>query len=150
MAEQEDDDLRIALGMSMQNSPNSPPEPKRSKPRDIPIGTLEEESPDIKSRRLQRELLAAAAEKRMLASKKDSPLPGSTVSPSGTGLNSGSTPEAVKKVLSFEEVNLGTELTEAEAMQLFTMVFGNEVSKGILARWSNQGIRCVSICTLRF
>lgn len=141
MADQEDEELRMALRMSMQNSPNSQPEPKRSKPRDIPIGTPGEESPDVKSRRIQRELLAAAAEKRIFI--KDPPFPVSTVKPSGWGLDVDSAPKAVKKdnVLSLKEVNLGKELAEAEAMQLFTMVFGSEVSKGILTRWSNQGIR---------
>ncbi|MBA0864373.1 hypothetical protein Goshw_002327 [Gossypium schwendimanii] len=40
-----------------------------------------------------------------------------------------------------KEVKLGNELSEKEAYQLFFMVFGNGVSKDILAQWSNQGIR---------
>ncbi|PON76229.1 EF-hand domain pair [Parasponia andersonii] len=146
MADHEEEDLRMALRMSMQNSP---PEPKRSKPRDAPAGAPTDESPEIKSRRLQRELMAAAAEKRMLASKKDSvaspPVSGTVVSCSGSG--SGSESMAVKiekekeKEISVKDLNLGKELTEAEANQLFLMVFGSEVSRGILSQWSNQGIR---------
>jgi len=40
-----------------------------------------------------------------------------------------------------KSVNLSKELSPEEANQLFAMVFGTEVSKGILAQWSNQGIR---------
>jgi len=35
----------------------------------------------------------------------------------------------------------GRGLSSEEACQLFSMVFGSDVSKGILAQWSNQGIR---------
>lgn len=145
MADQEEEDLRMALRMSMQNSP---PEPKRSKPRDAVAGggggasaaPAEEESPEVQNRRLQRELMAAAAEKRMLLSsaKKDpAPLPISR------SILPGSDSKAVRKEkeLRLEDLNLGRELTEAEANELFAMVFGAEVSKGILAQWSNQGIR---------
>lgn len=146
MADQEEEDLRMALRMSMQNSP---PEPKRSKPRDAVAGggggctsaaPAEEESPEVKNRRLQRELMAAAAEKRMLLSsaKKDPAPP-----PVSRSVVPGSDSKAVKKEkeLRLEDLNLGRELTEAEANDLFAMVFGAEVSKGILAQWSNQGIR---------
>ena len=40
-----------------------------------------------------------------------------------------------------EGVDLSKELSLEEANQLFLVVFGTEVSKGILAQWSNQGIR---------
>ncbi|CAK9309735.1 unnamed protein product [Citrullus colocynthis] len=131
MADQEEEDLRTALRMSMQQ--HSPPEPKRSKPRDSSVGTptsSSEESPEVKSRRLQRELMAAAAEKRMLAAKSYSEAVGSASKSVKKG-----------KEFSVKDVNLGKELSETEANQLFSMVFGDEVSKDILAQWSNQGIR---------
>ncbi|PQP97945.1 protein FAM188A isoform X2 [Prunus yedoensis var. nudiflora] len=141
MADHEED-LRTALRMSMQNSP---PEPKRSKPRDGPAGAptgLPEESSEVKTRRLQRELMATAAEKRMLDAKKASPSP-SSVSGSAGSSGSGLAAKVVRKdkELSLEEVNLGKGLSEEDAKQLFSMVFGAEVTKGILAQWSNQGIR---------
>ncbi|KAK7848677.1 ubiquitin carboxyl-terminal hydrolase mindy-3 [Quercus suber] len=108
MADQEEEDLRIALRMSMQHSP---PEPKR-------------------------ELMAAAAEKRMLAART-----GSASGLAGSGLGSVSKVEKKEKELGVESVNLGKELSQEEAKQLFSMVFGTEVSKDILAQWTNQGIR---------
>ncbi|XP_023523420.1 ubiquitin carboxyl-terminal hydrolase MINDY-3 [Cucurbita pepo subsp. pepo] len=131
MADQEEEDLRTALRMSMQQL--SPPEPKRSKPRDSPVGAptfSSEESSEVKTRRMQRELMAAAAEKRMLASKSYSEAVGSAS-------------KSVKKEKEFsvKDVNLGKKMLESEANQLFSMVFGDEVSKEILAQWSNQGIR---------
>lgn len=136
MADQEEDDLRMALRMSMQHSP---PEPKRSKPRDAPAGSpagSPQESPESKSRRLQRELMAAAAEKRMLAARPTT---------AAAGLGSGSASKVEKKA---EELGVegsgsgsGKELSEEDAQQLFSMVFGSEVSKDILAQWTNQGIR---------
>ena len=62
MANQEED-LRMAMRMSMQPSPL---EPKQSKPRDAPAGASDvspDESPNSKSGRLQRELMATAVEK---------------------------------------------------------------------------------------
>ncbi|KAJ0742298.1 putative EF-hand domain pair, deubiquitinating enzyme MINDY-3/4 domain-containing protein [Helianthus annuus] len=129
-----------ALRMSMQYEP---PEPKRSK--DSPM----EESPEVKNRRLQRELMAAAAEKRMAASAS------AVVVKSGGSSSSGSVAKSVcsggsevksEKVdecepMVKEEKSSGEELALEQAHQLFSMVFGNEVSKGILAQWSNQGIR---------
>lgn len=132
MADQEEEDLRIALRMSMQHSP---PEPKRSKPRDTPAGAPAV-SPDQSPRRLQRELMAAAAEKRMLAART-----GSASGLAGSGLGSVSKVEKKEKELGVESVNLGKELSQEEAKQLFSMVFGTEVSKDILAQWTNQGIR---------
>lgn len=115
----------MALRMSMQNSL---PEPKRSKPRDAaPAGSPEE------SRRLQRELMAAAAEKRILAAKIASP--------------SKAADRCLVRSADFgkkeKDSNLGKELSGEEANQLFSMVFGSCVSKDILAQWSNQGIRYV-------
>ncbi|MBA0775552.1 hypothetical protein Gotri_010690 [Gossypium trilobum] len=121
----------MALRMSMQNSP---PEPKRSKPRDtaiLPATTTPEES-----RQLQRELMAAAAEKRMLAAAKAVPPSSSQSKNERSG--DFEMKEAEKKA---KEVNLGNELSDKEAHQLFAMVFGTGVSKDILAQWSNQGIR---------
>ncbi|XP_062099032.1 uncharacterized protein LOC133804939 [Humulus lupulus] len=143
MADREEEDLRMALRMSMQNSP---PEPKRSKPRDAPAGAPTDESPEIKSRRIQRELMAAAAEKRLLAFKKNSPasspVSGSVAVPvMGSDSGSMAVKKEKEKEISVGDLNLGKELTEAEANQLFSMVFGVEVSKGILSQWSNQGIR---------
>ncbi|KAF2321494.1 hypothetical protein GH714_000118 [Hevea brasiliensis] len=130
MADQEEEDLRMALRMSMQNSP---PEPKRSKPRDLagaPVASPEE------SRRQQRELRAAAAEKRMLEAKIASPSKATDRSP-------GKSKDVGKKKEDFgaKECNRGKELSGEEANQLFSMVFGSVVSKDILAQWSNQGIR---------
>ncbi|CAK9134713.1 unnamed protein product [Ilex paraguariensis] len=137
MADQEEDDMQMALKMSMQHEP---PEPKRSKPRDNAAGPQAEESPEVKNRRLQRELMAAAAEKRMMAAKNAAT---AVVSVSKVGKSvkeeeggSASGAECKKK-----EVNLGKELSPAEANELFSMVFGGEVTKDVLAQWSNQGIR---------
>ncbi|MBA0808467.1 hypothetical protein Gohar_024206 [Gossypium harknessii] len=129
--QQEEEDLKMALRMSMQNSP---PEPKRSKPRDtaiLPATTTPEDS-----RQLQRELMAAAAEKRMLAAAKAAPPSSSQSKNERSG--DFEMKEAEKKA---KEVNLGNELSDKEAHQLFAMVFGTGVSKDILAQWSNQGIR---------
>ncbi|XP_010680611.2 uncharacterized protein LOC104895729 [Beta vulgaris subsp. vulgaris] len=131
MADQDEEELQMALKMSMQPS-SSPPEPKRSKPRDPAIGTTidgasaSDESPELKSRRLQRELMAAAAEKRMMIS---------TPSPPTTGAGAESGNEVKRRE------NLGEELSMEEANQLFNMVFGGNVTKEILAQWTNQGIR---------
>ncbi|XP_039041910.1 ubiquitin carboxyl-terminal hydrolase MINDY-3-like [Hibiscus syriacus] len=129
--QQEEEDLRLALRMSMQNSP---PEPKRSKPEEA-TNSATTTTPE-ESRRLQRELMAAAAEKRMLPATKSVPA-------SGSPLKSDSGGDLGKKEMEIEakEVNLGNELSEEEAYQLFFMVFGSDVSKDILAQWSNQGIR---------
>lgn len=123
---QDDEDLELALKMSMQYNP---PEAKRSKPIEE-TGSGSGESPEAKTRRLQREIMAAAAEKRMLSLPKTPPKPRALASPitvadSCKGIGSGG----------------GLELSPEESNQLFTMVFGNEVSKSILAQWTNQGIR---------
>ncbi|KAH7568053.1 hypothetical protein JRO89_XS07G0223700 [Xanthoceras sorbifolium] len=154
MADQEEEDLKMALHMSMQHAA---PEPKRSKPRDAaavaPVASPED------CRRLQRELMAAAAEKRMMEAKKESPASTSPVSSSkivksshdvsiervlesnfpvsSSKIVKGSQDLLKERVLESKEANLGLE----EAKQLFSMMFGSEVSKGILAQWSNQGIR---------
>ncbi|CAI0562727.1 unnamed protein product [Linum tenue] len=154
MADQDEDDLRMALRLSMQNPStpepmlqNSPPEPKRSKPRDAAASAVAggeaSVSPDD-SRRLQRELMAAAAEKRMQAAKIASPSKSVTSSATAvTGSGPVKTADSAMKEKdgSLKVCKLGRELSIEEADQLFTMVFGTGVSKGILAQWSNQGIR---------
>ncbi|KAK7270940.1 hypothetical protein RJT34_26476 [Clitoria ternatea] len=117
MADREDEDLQMAIRLSMQPSP---PEPKRSNPRDTFSGGfvsgLPEESPEAKSRRLQRELRAEAADKGGEIGRKEEGC-----------LDGGN--------------SMSEELSLEEANELFVLVFGNEVTKGILAQWSNQGIR---------
>ncbi|KAF5784588.1 hypothetical protein HanXRQr2_Chr10g0418581 [Helianthus annuus] len=105
-----------------------------------------EESPEVKNRRLQRELMAAAAEKRMAASAAVAKSGGSgsgsvvkSVCSGGSEVKSEKVDECEPMVK--EEKSSGEELALEQARQLFSMVFGNEVSKGILAQWSNQGIR---------
>ncbi|WVZ18567.1 hypothetical protein V8G54_005889 [Vigna mungo] len=79
-----------------------------------------EDSPESKTQR--RELMAAAV--RVLPS---SLLPGKKSGELGR-----------REELCLKSVNLSKELSVEEANQLFSMVFGNEVSKGFLAQWSNQ------------
>ncbi|KAL0797254.1 hypothetical protein Bca101_068631 [Brassica carinata] len=128
---QDDEDLELALKMSMQYNP---PEPKRSKPIEE-TGSGSGESPEAKTRRLQRELMAAAAEKRMLSFPKSPPPP---PQPKPRALAS-----PITVANSCKEIGSGggLELSPEESNQLFTMVFGNEVSRSILAQWTNQGIR---------
>ncbi|CAJ2629870.1 unnamed protein product [Trifolium pratense] len=130
----EDEDLQMAIRMSMT------PEPKRNKPRDEVAGVisgLPEDSPESKTRR--RELMAAAAEKRMASIVRVSPSPAS--SPATKGVKKEA--EVVKRVeeLPLRHESLSKELSAEEANKLFVMVFGSEVSKDILAQWCNQGIR---------
>ncbi|XP_077248646.1 ubiquitin interaction motif-containing protein isoform X2 [Tasmannia lanceolata] len=125
----------MALRMSLQPSP---PDAKRSKPRENAGISMEnpEESPEVKNRRLRRELMAAAAEKRMQ-------MVGSVVAKAEKSVSS-SVIQKTEAVSSGEEgrnVNFGEELSAAVANQLFTMVFGASVSRDILMQWSNQGIR---------
>ncbi|XP_030544044.1 ubiquitin carboxyl-terminal hydrolase MINDY-3 isoform X2 [Rhodamnia argentea] len=137
MADHEDEDLKMALRLSMQHSP---PEPKRSKPRDAAGASSPEDS-----RRLQRELMAAAAEKRLLAARSagaSSPTPSPSPSPVSTPNNEKPKPLSRREgQFGVEDGRTGRELSSEEAYQLFSMVFGGDVSKGILAQWSNQGIR---------
>lgn len=128
----EDEDLQMALRMSM----NEPPEPKRSKPRENSIG----ESPES-DRKSQRELMAAAAEKRMMAMRGGSESPSliSKVEKAEISERVGSLSNRVESKK--ESVVLGSEISAEEARLLFSMVFGKGVSKDILAQWSNQGIR---------
>ncbi|KVH84373.1 hypothetical protein Ccrd_025458 [Cynara cardunculus var. scolymus] len=127
--------------MSMQHEP---PEPKRSKARDNSTETPLEESPEAKNRKLQRELMAAAAEKRMMAaSAAMATTATNTSAPKNVSNSSEASASKVDKCapVAKKERCWGEELSSEEAQQLFLMVFGNEVSKGILAQWNNQGIR---------
>lgn len=146
MADQEEEDLKMALRMSMQHEP---PEPKRSRPGENKAAAREEmESPELRNRRMQRELMASAAEKRITASRNASVI-------------SVAAPKVEKSIKERKDIDMGSEgiadckgenimgmfgksgveLSMAEAHQLFSMIFGVEVTKAILAQWSNQGIR---------
>lgn len=155
MADQEDEDLKMALRMSMQKES---PEPKRSKPGEEVSGGgggagEEGESPEMKNRRRQRELMAAAAEKRMMALPKTVVVEKSGGSGSGVVKCKDKSVNLVKgedknvNLVKGKEknVNLGRELSIAEANELFSMIFGSEVTRDILGQWTNQGIRYGSI-----
>ncbi|CAN6228071.1 unnamed protein product [Urochloa humidicola] len=146
---EEDEELQMALRMSLQGSPPAQPEPKRSKPPQSPVP----ESPEAEARRKQRELMAAAAEKRLRAAASPSPF---SVAPSSPPpVEPAPAPEAAKEEkaelepepagVSMEEAEEaeveGEELPPDVAEKLWTMVFGGGVSKAVLAQWSNQGIR---------
>ncbi|XP_057490419.1 uncharacterized protein LOC130776257 [Actinidia eriantha] len=135
MADKEEEELRMALRMSMQNES---PEPKRSKPREN-AGGGPADSPDVKSRKVQRELMAAAAERRMMGAQSEEKRVAATKKERGVGGRD----EGQKCVADSvgKNLNLGKELSVAEANQLFLMVFGSEVTRDILAQWSNQGVR---------
>ncbi|KAL3504463.1 hypothetical protein ACH5RR_034304 [Cinchona calisaya] len=150
MGDQEEEDLKMALRMSMQTEP---PEAKRSRPgENSPAATAatEEESEEMKNRRMQRELMAAAAEKRMIAAKNAATeaSPVKKVEKSGgagVAVAAAAAAESSKNVSLVKCENrkgkIGKEMSAAVAQQLFSMIFGGEVTKDILAQWSNQGIR---------
>ncbi|KAE9621068.1 hypothetical protein Lal_00019277 [Lupinus albus] len=156
MADREDEDLEMAIRMSMHHAP---PDPKRSKPRhsSVAVGVVSgtpEESVEAKSRRIKRELMAAAAEKRMAAvatsrsnllsagkggseigrreeeERMTSAMRNSPSASKGGGVVGRRKEKEGEGLMSVEEAN-----------KLFVIVFGSEVSKEILAQWSNQGIR---------
>ncbi|CAL5032163.1 unnamed protein product [Urochloa decumbens] len=161
---EEDEELQMALRMSLQGSPPAQPEPKRSKPPQSPAA----ESPEAEARRKQRELMAAAAEKRLRAAASPGPFsvaPSSPpppqpepapvepapapeaareetaepeLEPTGVHMEEAKEPEVEEEV---EEEEEGEELPPDVAEKLWAMVFGGGVSKAILAQWSNQGIR---------
>ncbi|KAJ6821031.1 uncharacterized protein M6B38_394985 [Iris pallida] len=145
MADREDDDLQMAIDMSLQASP---PDAKRSKPLDAP-----EESPESRNRRVQRELMAAAAEKRMRAAEAFSGRTSVTPKVPAAAFEKVIAPPAAaaEKVLAppaapaaAEEMVVdsdGEELSEEVVGELYSMVFGSSVSRDILAQWSNQGIK---------
>ncbi|CAO2034993.1 unnamed protein product [Urochloa humidicola] len=151
---EEDEELQMALRMSLQGSPPAQPEPKRSKPPQSPVP----ESPEAEARRKQRELMAAAAEKRLRAAASPSPFsvaPSSPPPPEPAPVEPAPAPEAAKEekaelepepagvcMEEAEEAEVeGEELPPDVAEKLWTMVFGGGVSKAVLAQWSNQGIR---------
>ncbi|CAN6270230.1 unnamed protein product [Urochloa humidicola] len=159
---EEDEELQMALRMSLQGSPPAQPEPKRSKPP-------QSESPEAEARRKQRELMAAAAEKRLRAAASPAPFSAARSSPEPPSpqpapVESAPAPEAATKEekaepepepepepagVSMEEAEEAEEEGEEEgeelppdvAEKLWAMVFGGGVSKAVLAQWSNQGIR---------
>ncbi|XP_066348116.1 LOW QUALITY PROTEIN: uncharacterized protein [Miscanthus floridulus] len=150
---EEDEELQMALRMSLQGSPPAQPEPKRSKPPPPAA-----ESPEAEARRKQRELMAAAAEKRLRAAAspaavsvaRSSPQP-VVEEPAAPALEAtkeqeeepeqaGVSMEEAKEVEE-EEEEKGEELPPDVAENLWAMVFGGGVSKTVLAQWSNQGIR---------
>lgn len=172
MVDQVDEEMKMAVRQNMQQ--HESPEPKRSKPRENSGAGAEasqpEESPEASQRRTQRELMAAAAEKRMAAAKTAAPTVGKSVASgkdvenrSAEGKNVAVT--AVKNVESVRDVKIqglegssrGTgvilekmectsgiadpSLSVLEADELFLMIFGNRVTKDVLAQWTNQGIR---------
>lgn len=171
MANQEDEDLKMALRQSMQQ--HESPEPKRSKPRENSGAgggaPQPEESPEVRSRHIQRELMAAAAEKRLAAAKSAAATAAENVE-SGRDVRiekqmTEVKSAAVKNVEGVKDVKIGglegdskgkgvnlekvegrssisgTSISVLEAEKLFFMIFGNRVSKDVLAQWSNQGIR---------
>jgi ubiquitin carboxyl-terminal hydrolase MINDY-3/4 len=132
MNREEDEELQMALRMSLQSPP---PEAKRSKPG--ASASIGDESPEARNRRTQRELMAAAAEKRLRAMGKTkvgedeverSRKKDELTKKEGTGEN---------KVL-FEP---GEELSFSVVEELFGMIFGVGVTRDVLAQWCNQGIR---------
>ncbi|XP_074568307.1 uncharacterized protein LOC141824873 [Curcuma longa] len=149
MVDREDEDLQMALRMSLQSLP---PEAKRSKPLDIT-----EESVEATNRRLQRELMASAAEKRIRAAVAAGNKSVSPAKPASAGEDGGTRTGAMVSVVKdqtssthLEKSGKGAEgmrfgfgeaLSLADAEMLFLMVFGNCVSRDVLAQWSNQGIR---------
>lgn len=131
---EEDEELQMALRMSLQSSP---PEAKRSKPGGFAgSASVDDESAEERNRRIQRELMAAAAEKRMRAMGKAKV--GEEVERSRKG------DEATKKEGGGERkapFELGEELSLSVVEELFGIIFGEEVTKDVLAQWCNQGIR---------
>uniref|UniRef100_A0ACD5UA46 Uncharacterized protein n=2 Tax=Avena sativa TaxID=4498 RepID=A0ACD5UA46_AVESA len=152
----EEEELQMALRMSLHGSPPAQPEPKRSKPP-----SSAGESPEAAARRKQRELMAAAAEKRLRSvpspatvvlpppSQPPTVVAEQTSAPEDAKVESEPTVvpmEDVKEAEMAVEVEVevekeGEELPPDVAEKLWVMVFGIGVSKAVLAQWSNQGIR---------
>ncbi|KAK8448797.1 hypothetical protein SEVIR_7G104000v4 [Setaria viridis] len=166
---EEDEELQMALRMSLQGSPPAQPEPKRSKPPPPPPAA--ELSPEAEARRKQRELMAAAAEKRLRAAAvsvaRSSPPPQQAVvepapapspeaaeeekadpEPTGISMEEAEEVEVAEGEGEEEEEEGGEELPPDVAEQLWAMVFGAGVSKAVLAQWSNQGISSDSETTM--
>ncbi|KQJ82594.1 ubiquitin carboxyl-terminal hydrolase MINDY-3 [Brachypodium distachyon] len=148
----EDEELQMALRMSLHGSPPAQPEPKRSKPP-----STAGESPEAEARRKQRELMAAAAEKRRRSFASPATVVVAPPPPPAVVAEQTPSPQEDVKVESeltvvpmeepkeaeveVEEEEKGEELPPNIAEKLWTMVFGSRVSKAVLAQWSNQGIR---------
>ncbi|KAJ3700434.1 hypothetical protein LUZ61_004139 [Rhynchospora tenuis] len=135
----EEEDLEMALRMSLQGSP---PEAKRSKPGDFAgvsggSASVGDESVEARNRRLQRELMAAAAEKRIRAMGK-AKVGEEEVERSRKRDESTKKEVRVERKVLFES---GEELSLSMVEELFGMIFGGGVTKDVLAQWCNQGIR---------
>eukprot|EP00252_Welwitschia_mirabilis_P006410 TRINITY_DN17293_c0_g1_i1.p2 TRINITY_DN17293_c0_g1~~TRINITY_DN17293_c0_g1_i1.p2 ORF type:complete len:615 (-),score=112.80 TRINITY_DN17293_c0_g1_i1:2370-4214(-) len=141
MADHEEDDLQMALRMSLQPQP----EPKRSKPRENSNPNSDGDDSEAAIRIRQRELMLAAAEKRMQEAKQ-------SIMRNISPLTQQHPPQSVTEVREFKRgpdssqkkssVDVrGKALSAEEADQLFRVVFGREVSKDILSQWCNQGFR---------
>lgn len=143
--DQEDENLKMAIKMSL-----SPQEPKRSKPQEDDLeGERGGESSEVRSQRMRRELMAAAAERRMkaAAAAARSPSPPAVVKKAEKAASLSSAVVVGEKAAAGPSSGggegsglVGEELSK-EAEQLFSMIFGSDVSKDILAQWTNQGIR---------
>lgn len=136
---EEDDDLEMALRMSLQSSP---PDAKRSKPGDFAgvsggSASVGDESVEARNRRQQRELWAEAAEKRIRAMGK-AKVGGEEVERSRKGDESTKKEGGGEKKALFES---GEELSLPVVEELFSMIFGGGVTRDVLAQWCNQGIR---------
>ncbi|GAU46702.1 hypothetical protein TSUD_287910 [Trifolium subterraneum] len=124
MTDLDDEELQMAIMMSMQISSS---EPKRSNPVETVAGEVVSESPEANYWRFQSEKMAAAAEKRMMA---------------GSESSSNVVKKEKEEVEELEDGRIvSMELSIKEVNELFVVVFGYEVSKGILEQWCNQGIR---------
>ncbi|XP_047328359.1 ubiquitin carboxyl-terminal hydrolase MINDY-3-like [Impatiens glandulifera] len=143
MADHDDEEFKMAVRMSMQLET---PEPKRSKPWENT--TNEGEESEMITRRLQRDLMAAAAEKRMLSMTNEADPTETTkvekdviFEQAEVGNSSDTLMQTVSDDSHDSQTNFGIQLSPVEANKLFSIVFGDDVTKAIIAQWSNQGIR---------
>ncbi|KAL3641128.1 hypothetical protein CASFOL_016096 [Castilleja foliolosa] len=137
MADQEEEDLKMALKLSLQDYEAL--ELKRSKSREY-FGVDREAppTPEVKNQLIQPELIAAAAEKRFAAGKSVE----SAMGVDSKGLGDEGKGEGVIVAKGADKSGTSViELSTIEANKLFLMIFGEGVSKDVLAQWSNQGIR---------
>lgn len=137
MADQEGENKKMALSMQQ----NESPEPKRSKQMDAADASevMVASGQDFLATNnmlLQRELVAAAAEKQTVTAN-------SVVKNVET---SESEVDRKGKSVQLEESEAKSEspgmmLSVEDAKKIFLMTFGNGVTKDVLSQWSNQGIR---------
>jgi ubiquitin carboxyl-terminal hydrolase MINDY-3/4 len=132
MDREEDEELQMALRISLQSSP---PEAKRSKPG--ASASVGDESPEARNRRIQRELMAAAAEKRIRTMGKNKV--GEDEVERSTKKDELAEKEGAGDNKAFLEP--GVELSFSVVEELFGMIFGGGVTSDVLAQWCNQGIR---------